>query len=80
MEIKNLCERYGLYLASMEFDTTVSGKVFTVSYLKRNTYLVSSGSHEYIVYKTDVWKCAEDLHKDLLEQLGEAIENHLSSK
>ena len=64
----------------MEFHTTVSGQVFSVSYLQRNTYLVSSGSKEYIVYKADVWKCAEDVQKDLLEQLGEAIEEHLSSK
>ena len=62
----------------MEFDTTVLGEHYSVSFLDQTSVLVSGREREYILYKTKDWKCADNISIELVSLLGEAIERHLA--
>ena len=64
----------------MEFETTIQGLNYHVTYLNRDSFLVSGNNNEYIIYKTTEWKCADDITGNLLEKIGDAIEKHLQVK
>jgi hypothetical protein len=61
----------------MEFTASVQGLAYHFLLLKKNTFLVSHNNVEYILYKADVWKCADERANDLTEDLGAAIDDHL---
>jgi hypothetical protein len=68
-----------IILQPMEFSTVVEGGNYQVSLLRKNVYLVTTPQKdEYIVYKAGIWKCADDLQSDLLEQLGEVIDRRIT--
>ena len=62
----------------MEFDAELRGQGYHFSFLNNHSVLVSGRQGEYILYKTTTWRCADDLPKDILEELGEIIDEHLS--
>jgi len=59
----------------MEFKANVEGEIYCFSAINSSSYLVSSGDHEYIIYKTGQWQCADQIPYSLLKKLGEAIDN-----
>ena len=61
----------------MEFEVPVHGEVYRFSLLNNTSVLVSCRYGEYILYKTKTWRCADDLPKTLVEELGEVIDEHL---
>lgn len=58
----------------MEFDAEVSGEQYHITSLNGQSFLVSSPKEEYIVYKKNGWRCADEINPALLERLGEAID------
>ena len=61
----------------MEFEAAVHGENYVFSILNNSSVLVSCRHGEYILYKTKAWRCADDLPRTLVEELGEVIEEHL---
>ncbi len=61
----------------MEFEAAVHGENYRFSMLNNTSVLVSCRQGEYILYKTKTWRCADDLPRTLVEELGEVIEGHL---
>ena len=61
----------------MEFEAAVHGESYRFSMLNNTSVLVSCRQGEYILYKTKTWRCADDLPRTLVEELGEVIEGHL---
>ena len=61
----------------MEFEAAVHGENYRFSILNDTSVLVSCRHGEYILYKTRNWRCADDLPRPLVEELGEVIEGHL---
>lgn len=58
----------------MEFDAIVFGQPYTFSPLTKDSYLISGSQAEYILYKRDIWRCADEITLELLQKLGAAIE------
>jgi hypothetical protein len=61
----------------MEFDAEVRGQDYHFSFLNNYSVLVSARHGEYILYKNSTWRCADDLPRDVVEELGEIIDEHL---
>jgi len=61
----------------MEFETSVRGENYRFSFLNHTSVLVSGKRGDYILYKNKVWRCADDLPRAIVEELGAAIEEHL---
>jgi hypothetical protein len=58
----------------MEFETRIDGQLYKISVWNKKEYLVSGEDGDYILYKNGVWKCAETLPPDLIEELGSQID------
>jgi hypothetical protein len=61
----------------MEFEVPVLGENYRFSLLNNASVLVSCRYGEYILYKTKGWRCADDLPRTLVEELGEVIDEYL---
>ena len=61
----------------MEFEAAVRGEEYHFSFLNNTSVLVSGRKGEYILYKTKSWHCADDLPSEMVEELGEVIDEHL---
>lgn len=59
----------------MEFEAEVRGERFCFSTINPTTILVSGASAEYILYKRSEWHCADEISRELLTALNEAIES-----
>lgn len=57
----------------MEFQATVLGQNYLFTYLNENTVLVSGKNVEYILYKKNEWRCADEITRHLLMQFGKVI-------
>ena len=62
----------------MQFNAVVSGENYQFYFINSSTVLISGIKGEYILYKTRGWNCADEISRDLLFQLSEAIEQHQS--
>ena len=62
----------------MQFNANVSGENYQFYFINTTTVLISGTRGEYILYKTRGWNCADEISRDLLHQLSEAIEHHQS--
>lgn len=61
----------------MEFDAEVKGERFHFTPINNNSVLVSGSGAEYILYKTISWRCADELPRQTVKELGEVIDEHL---
>jgi hypothetical protein len=61
----------------MEFKASVHGENYQFSLLNNSSVLVSSKQGEYILYKNKTWRCADDLPRAIVEELGEVIDEYL---
>lgn len=61
----------------MEFEAAVRGEDYRFSLLNHTSVLVSSKRGEYILYKGNRWRCADELPSEIVEELGDVIEKHL---
>jgi hypothetical protein len=61
----------------MEFEAVVRGEDYRFSLLNNSSVLVSGQQGEYILYKNKRWRCADDIPSEMIEELGEVIEEHL---
>jgi hypothetical protein len=61
----------------MEFKAVVRGEDYRFSFLNNTSVLVSGPRGEYILYKNKRWLCADDLSSEIVEELGEVIDEHL---
>jgi hypothetical protein len=61
----------------MEFEVPVLGENYRFSLLNNSSVLVSCRYGEYILYKTKGWRCADDLPRTLVKELGEVIDEYL---
>lgn len=61
----------------MEFDAEVRGEHYHFTPINNNSVLVSGNNAEYILYKTTNWRCADELPRQTVKELGEAIDEHL---
>lgn len=62
----------------MEFTAEVRGRDYRFSLLNNSSVLVSGHRGEYILYKSKTWRCADDLPREVVEELGEVIDKHLN--
>ncbi len=62
----------------MEFAALVRGEEYRFSFLNSNSVLVSCNRGDYILYKNKTWRCADDVSADMVEELGNAIDEHLN--
>jgi len=60
----------------MDFSETIHGEQYSFSCIAQNLFLVTAAKAEYILYKTNSWKCADEVSKPLVEKLGAIIEQH----
>lgn len=61
----------------MEFEAAVRGEDYRFSFLNNNSVLVSGRQGEYILYKNKTWRCADDLPKNMIQEFGDVIDEHL---
>lgn len=61
----------------MEFDAEVRGECYHFSPINSSSVLVSGRNAEYILYKNNVWKCADELPRDTVKELGEIIDERM---
>jgi hypothetical protein len=61
----------------MEFEAAVRGEEYRFSFLNNTSVLVSGRQGEYILYKSKTWRCADDLPTEIVEELGEIIEERI---
>jgi hypothetical protein len=61
----------------MEFEAEIRGEDYHFSSLNGNTVLVSGKQGEYILYKNKTWRCADELPRNIIAELGEIIEERL---
>jgi hypothetical protein len=61
----------------MEFEAEVHGEEYRFSFLNNESVLVSGKKGEYILYKNRTWRCADDLPREIVEELGDVIEERL---
>ena len=61
----------------MEFDASLNGKPYRFCMLNHNAVLVSGAKGEYILYRSGGWRCADELKPELVEALGEIIDEQL---
>jgi hypothetical protein len=63
----------------MEFVAAVRGEDYRFSFLNNNSVLVTGRRGEYILYKNKTWRCADDIPREIVEELGEMIEGHFDN-
>lgn len=61
----------------MEFDAEIHGENYHFAPINSNSVLVSGRNAEYILYKSRTWRCADELPRDTIEELGEIIDEHM---
>lgn len=61
----------------MEFDAEVRGERYHFCPINNSSVLVSGRDAEYILYKNNVWKCADELPRDTVQELGEIIDERM---
>jgi hypothetical protein len=61
----------------MEFEAEVQGECYHFTQLNNSSVLVSGNNGEYILYKNRTWRCADELPRRMLEELGEIIDEHI---
>ena len=62
----------------MEFETTVLGEQYRISFLNQQSFLVSGPQSEYILYKKSKnWYCADEIREGLLEELAMVLDERL---
>lgn len=61
----------------MEFDAEVQGQCYHFTSINNDSILVSGRNGEYILYKNRIWRCAEELSREILEELGEVIDERI---
>jgi hypothetical protein len=61
----------------MEFEAVVRGEAYRFSFLDVTSVLVSGRQGEYIFYKNNIWRCADDLPVELVKEFGKIIDGHL---
>jgi hypothetical protein len=61
----------------MEFEAAVRGEDYRFSFLNNSSVLVSGRQAEYIIYKNKTWRCADVIPLEIVEELGEVIDEHL---
>jgi hypothetical protein len=64
----------------MEFEVSVRGEDYRFSFLNTTSVLVSGQLGQYILYKNKIWRCADDLPKEMVEEFGGIIDEHLQVK
>jgi hypothetical protein len=62
----------------MEFAADIRGENYRFSFLNSYSVLVSSHRGEYILYKNQRWRCADDVPREMIEELGEIIDGHFA--
>lgn len=60
----------------MEFDAEVQGENYHFTYINDSSVLVSGRNAEYILYKNNTWRCADEVPRHTLEELGDVIDEH----
>jgi hypothetical protein len=63
----------------MEFEAEVCGEDYRFIPLNNSSVLVSGKQGEYILYKNQIWRCADDLEKEIVTEFGQIIDEHLQS-
>jgi len=61
----------------MEFDSELQGEHYHFTSINSNSILVSGRNAEYILYKNRTWRCADELPREIVEELGEIIDEHV---
>lgn len=61
----------------MEFEAELQGKCYHFTQLDNSSVLVSGKNGEYILYKNRSWRCADELPRQMLAELGEIIDEHM---
>jgi hypothetical protein len=61
----------------MEFEAEVRGEDYHFTSLNNSSVLVSGKKGEYILYKNRTWRCADDLPREIVEELGGIIEERM---
>jgi hypothetical protein len=61
----------------MEFDAEVQGECYHFTSINNSSILVSGTNGEYILYKNQTWRCADELSREIIEELGEVIDEHM---
>ncbi|HWJ28862.1 MAG TPA: hypothetical protein VNS32_20120 [Flavisolibacter sp.] len=60
----------------MEFIATIGQEQFTFSQINRTSFLVTGSMVSLILYKVKNWQCADGVSRDLVSQLGRAIDQY----
>lgn len=63
----------------MEFDAEVRGIYYHFTSINSSSILVSGSNGEYILYKNRTWRCADELSREVVDELGEIIDEHIQS-
>lgn len=58
----------------MEFTAEIRGEDYRFSFINSHSVLVSGREGEYILYKSRIWRCADDIRPEIVEELGEVID------
>lgn len=66
-----------LLISAMEFAALVWGEEYRFSFLNNNSVLVSGRQGDYILYKAEIWRCADEVSPDMVEELGEVIDAYM---
>jgi hypothetical protein len=61
----------------MEFEAELQGQFYHFTQIDNSSVLVSGMHGEYILYKNRSWRCADELPRQMLEELGEIIDEHM---
>ena len=61
----------------MDFEAAVRGEDYRFSFLNHTSVLVSGRQGEYILYKNKIWRCADDLSSERIEEFGDIIDEYL---
>ena len=61
----------------MEFDAVVRGEEYRFTSLNDHSVLVSGQHGDYILYKKKVWRCADDVSVEMVEELGKSIDHYM---
>ena len=60
----------------MEFEAEINGEGYRFTPLNNSSVLVSGNRGEYILYKHQTWRCADDLPREMVTEFGQIIDEH----
>jgi hypothetical protein len=65
----------------MEFSSVIKGVSYTFSKTGHNYFLVSGNGEQWIIYKTDNWRCLDSISPSLLSSFCKVLNewNHKKS-